>query len=264
MIDPFFLFGYALLGVFAGLLAGLLGTGGGLIIVPSLIALFTLQGLEVSIIAHAAVGTSLATIVATSISSTISHHKFKAIQWVIVFRLALGLVIGGFTGAWIADQLNTSWLQFVFGLFAIIVSLIMFFKIHAIATKELPGSIGMNVVGFLIGAVSGVVGIGGGSMTVPFLSAHNISIQKAVATSSACGLPIAVAGFIGFVITGWSGALMPDHSMGYVYFPAFLMISFFSVIFAPIGAKLAHKLPVLYLKRIFALLLFLLGLKMIS
>ncbi len=263
MPEIIFLFAYMLLGVVAGILAGLLGVGGGLVIVPALIGLFTLQGMDYSIIAHAAIGSSLATIIATAISSAWAHHRHKALNWLIVKQLSVGLVIGTFAGAWLADALNTRLLQFVFGVFAILVSLQIFFRARAIAEKPLPGQAGMNTAGFLIGMVSGVVGIGGGSMTVPYLTWHGISIRKAVATSSACGLPIAVAGFVGFVLTGWSVTAMPAYSSGFIYWPAVITISLFSVMLAPSGARLAHRMPVDKLKRVFAVVLFAVGIKLV-
>ena len=266
MPDPLFLIAYALLGMFAGVLAGLLGVGGGLVIVPALIWLFTSQGFDYSVIAHAAVGSSLATIIATAISSAWAHHRHAAVIWDNVKKLSFGLFVGALAGAWIADKMDTRLLQLVFGIFAILVSIQLFFSARAaqlsVSSKELPGVMGLNIAGFIIGTVSGVVGIGGGSMTVPYLTWHNIHIRKAVATSSACGLPIAVAGFIGFMLTGWASVEMPAYSSGFIYWPAVIAVSIFSVLLAPLGARLAHRLPVGTLKRIFALLLFVVGMKL--
>ena len=264
MIDIVFVIAYALLGLIAGVLAGLLGVGGGLVIVPALIWLFTLQGFEYSIIAHAAVGSSLATIIATAVSSAAAHHRHAAVNWLSVKQLSMGLFVGAFGGAWLADQMNTALLQSVFGVFAILVSLQLFFRAQAISKNPLPGFAGMNIAGLLIGTVSGVVGIGGGSMTVPFLTWHNMNIRQAVATSSACGLPIAVAGFIGFMLTGWSTVQMPAYSSGFIYWPAVIVVSVFSVFLAPFGARLAHSLPVARLKQVFALLLMVIGMKLVG
>lgn len=262
MIDIVFVIAYALLGLIAGVLAGLLGVGGGLVIVPTLIWLFTLQAFDYSVIAHAAVGSSLATIIATAVSSAVAHHRHGAVNWVSVKQLSMGLFVGAFAGAWLADQMDTALLQLVFGIFAILVSLQLFFRAQAISKKPLPGFAGMNIAGLLIGTVSGVVGIGGGSMTVPFLTWHNVNIRQAVATSSACGLPIAVAGFIGFMLVGWSTVKMPAYSTGFIYWPAVIVVSIFSVFLAPFGARLAHRLPVARLKQVFALLLMVIGMKL--
>lgn len=255
---------YAGLGLAAGLLAGLLGIGGGLLIVPALIGLFTLQGLAYSVIAHAAVGSSLATIVATAIASAWAHQRHGAINWSQVWQLAPGLAVGALLGALLADQLPTRLLQLVFGVFAIIVSLQMLLNARVEATRPLPG-VGKNTAaGLLIGTVSGVVGIGGGSMTVPYLSWHGVTMRRAVATSSACGLPIALAGFIGFIVTGQDAGVMPPLSSGYVYWPAVLVVALFSVLMAPLGARYAHRLPVHRLKQVFALVLMLVGIKLAS
>jgi len=261
-IDVIFLSSYALLGVFAGMLAGMLGVGGGLIIVPVLIWLFTLQGFEYEVISHAAIGTSLASIITTSISSASAHHRHGAVIWLLAGQLSAGLFLGSLLGAWVASDLNTRILQLVFGVFAISVGFQMFFKAQAVSQRVLPSWPLMNLVGGVIGTVSGIVGIGGGSMTVPFLSWHNVSIRQAVATSSACGLPIAIAGFLGFMITGWGNPAMPEYSWGYIYLPALVSVAVLSVLFAPVGAKLAHSVPVGLLKRFFALLLVFVGIKL--
>jgi len=262
MPEIIFLFAYSLLGMLAGVLAGLLGVGGGLLIVPVLIGLFSAQGFAYSLLVHAAIGSSLATIIATAVSSTWAHHRHAAVSWIIVRQLAPGLFVGAFIGAWLADLMDTKMLQTVFGVFAIVVSFQLFFRAKTMSEKNLPGKLGMKLTGTLIGTVSGIVGIGGGSMTVPFLTWHNQSIRKAVATSSACGLPIAIAGFVGFVIAGWSAENMPVYSSGYIYWPAVIAVSAFSVLFAPLGAHFAHRLPVAQLKQIFAVVLFLVGLKL--
>lgn len=262
MPELIFLLAYAILGCFAGMLAGLLGVGGGLVIVPVLIGLFTLQGFEASIISHAAIGSSLASIIATAVSSTRAHHARAAVDWDLVMQLAPGLLLGAFLGAWGARHMDSEWLKVIFGVFAMLVSVQMYLGRQAVAEKPLPAVSTMAATGGLIGVISGIVGIGGGSMTVPFLTWHHVSIRRAIATSSACGLPIAIAGFLGFVIFGLSQQAMPPLSSGFVYWPAVITISLLSVLFAPIGARMAHTLPVAILKKIFALMLFLVGLKL--
>lgn len=255
---------YFLLGTVAGLVAGLLGVGGGLIIVPALIFLLAMQGIDPAHIVHIAIGTSLATIVITSISSTWAHHRHGAVQWPVFARLSPGIVIGALMGAVIADYMSATILRRVFGVFELLVAVQMLSGARPSAHRVMPARAGMFGAGGLIGAISSVVGIGGGTMTVPFLLLCNVSIRQAVATSAACGLPIAIAGASGYIITGWNESAMPEWSSGYIYWPAFAGIVLMSIFFAPLGAYLAHRLPVLYLKRVFALLLFAIGIRMLS
>jgi len=254
---------YLLVGGIAGLLAGLLGVGGGLIIVPSLVWLYLANGVDPSLVVHLAVGTSLATIIITSISSVRAHHKRGAVRWHLVARLTPGIVLGAWLGAVVADLLPTWWLQRVFACFVILVGVQMALGSRTEAHRDIPGLPGMSIAGGLIGMVSAIVGIGGGTMTVPFLNWCSVNMREAVATSAACGLPIALAGTIGFIVTGWGVALLPASSTGFVYWPAFLGIVASSYLFAPLGAKLAHSLPLPALKRVFAVLLFVVGGKML-
>ena len=254
---------YFLLGAGAGLVAGLLGVGGGLIIVPALVLLLGLQGIEPVHIVHIAVGTSLATIVVTSISSSWAHHRHGAVQWPVFARLSPGIVIGALIGAVIADYMSATILRRVFGVFELLVALQMITGARPAAHRAVPGTAGLFGAGGIIGSISSVVGIGGGTITVPFLVWCNVSMREAVATSAACGLPIAIAGATGFVITGWNETGLPDGASGYIYWPAFIGIVFMSSLFAPLGARLAHRLRVASLKKIFALLLCVLGIRML-
>lgn len=254
---------YGSLGAFAGVLAGLFGVGGGLVIVPVLVLLFQRNGFAPEVITHLAIGTSLATIVFTSLSSVYAHHRRGAVQWHSVLRLAPGIVIGAWIGAVLADRLPGVQLRTVFGVFELLVALQMGFGLRASAHRQLPGWTGMGLAGGVIGAVSAVVGIGGGTMTVPFLQWCNVPMRQAVATSAACGLPIAIAGAMGFVVSGWGEALLPQLSSGYLYWPAFGGIVLASVIMAPLGARLAHSLPAEQLKRVFSVFLAFLGLRML-
>lgn len=258
-------FSYIGLGIIAGFVAGLLGVGGGLIIVPILIVIFQENNFTADIIVHMAIGTSLASIVFTSMSSIYAHHfQHKAVQWDIVKRLMPGIILGALLGAIIADFISAKILQKFFGFFELFVAFQMALNIKAHAARTLPSTTGMLTTGTGIGAVSAIVGIGGGTLTVPFLVWCNIKMQNAVATSSACGLPIAVAGCVGFIMTGWNEAGLPNYSLGYVYWPAFLSIVVSSMLVAPVGAWLAHRLSPAKLKRSFSLVLFLLGLKMLA
>jgi uncharacterized membrane protein YfcA len=258
-----FLLLYAVVGAFAGLVAGLLGVGGGLIIVPALVFAFYGQGFAPGVLVHLAIGTSLATIVATSISSMRAHHRHGAVQWGVFRQLTPGIVVGALIGSVIADLLPNHTLRIVFGVFELLVAVQMGFEWRVNPHRGLPGSWPLTAAGVVIGAVSAVVGIGGGTLTVPYLVWCNVHMRQAVATSSACGLPIAVAGAIGFMATGWGEASLPARTTGYVYWPAFIGIAATSLLFAPLGARLAHTLPVSVLKRFFAVFLAVLGVRML-
>lgn len=257
------LLAYILTGIIAGITAGLLGLGGGAIIVPILYAIFQSQELALSSTMQLAVGTSLATIVFTAISSGLSHHRLGNVQMKTALYLAPGIVIGALLGAAIADMVSTDFLKRAFGIFEILVAIQIGLGFKPAAHRTLPSPKGLAASGGVIGTISSLMGIGGGSITVPFLLWCNVSMREAVGTSAACGLPIAIAGVIGFIIAGLNNAGLPEWSVGYVYLPAMICIISTSVFFAPIGAKLAHRLPIQTLKRIFAIVLVLVGLKMI-
>ncbi len=254
---------YLLLGAFVGVVAGLLGVGGGLIIVPVLIILFQHYDFSSGIITHLAVGTSLATIMLTSISSVRAHHMHGAVLWPVFWQLTPGIIIGTLAGALLASVISSVSLKTFFGFFELAVALQMALELRPNASRVLPGRIGMSLAGSIIGAVSALVGIGGGTLTVPFLVWCNVTMQKAVATSSACGLPIAIAGAVGFMLTGWQNPQLPDASTGFVYWPAFFGIILTSMMTAPLGARLAHRLPSRTLKKVFAVFLAILGIRML-
>jgi uncharacterized protein len=255
-------FMYIALGAFAGVLAGLLGVGGGLVIVPVLSFIFTSQGLPEAHILHLALGTSLASIMFTSTSSLWAHHKRGAVDWRVVRRISAGIMVGTFAGSWIAAQLSTRFLKGFFVVFLYYVATQMLLNIKPKPHRQLPGWAGMSGVGGMIGGVSSLVGIGGGTMSVPFLVWCNIAIHRAIGTSAAIGFPIALAGALGYVVNGLSAAL-PPYSLGFVYLPALLGIAATSIITAPLGAKLGHSLPIDKLRKIFALLLIVVGTKML-
>jgi len=254
---------YLTLGAFAGVMAGLLGVGGGLIIVPVLAWIFHHQHISDAVIMHLAIGTSLATIVVTSISSVRAHHRHGAVLWPVFWRLTPGIIVGAWVGAAIADALPSAVLSKVFAIFVLTVAAQMGFGAKPAPHRELPGTVGMTAVGGIIGTVSAIVGIGGGSLTVPFLTWCNTVIRQAVATSAACGLPIALAGAFGFVVTGLNAAGLPAWSLGYVYGPALLGITVTSTLSAPLGARLAHTLPTEMLKKVFAVFLAIIGARML-
>ncbi len=252
---------YLLVGSIAGTMAGLLGVGGGLIIVPSLVYMFSQQGFSQDVLTHMAIGTSLATIVFTSIGSIKTHSKHQAICWNLFATLGMGIVIGAMLGAFVADLLQGRMLQILIGCFAILVAVQMGFSFKPAASRDLPNSKTMIISGSVVGSVSSVFGIGGGSLTVPLLVFFNVPIKQAVGTSAACGLPIALAGASGFLIMGLGEAELPPLSTGYIYWPAFFGIILASIIFAQLGARLAHRIPADTLRKIFALLLFVVGIR---
>lgn len=254
---------YMVIGAFAGVMAGLLGVGGGLIIVPAMAWTFHLQHISDEVIMHLAIGTSLATIVITSTSSVRAHHRHGAVQWPLFWQLTPGIVIGALLGAVIADALHSRTLQIVFGIFVLVIAVQMAFGAKPPPQRELPGTVGMSIMGGIIGVVSAIVGIGGGSLTVPFLTWCNVKMRNAVATSAACGFPIALGGTTGYVALGWNEPDLPAWSVGYVYLPALLGIALISMWSAPLGAGLAHRLPSLALRRVFAVFLTVVGVTML-
>jgi uncharacterized membrane protein YfcA len=254
---------YLLLGAFAGTVAGLLGVGGGLIIVPVLAAIFTRDGVSPDLVMQLAIGTSLATIVLTSISSVRAHHRRRAVVWPVWARLAPGIVVGALLGAVAADRLPSAQLGRIFGVFELFVATQMSLGVKTAPHREVPGAAGLTGGGLVIGAVSALLGVGGGTLTVPYLNWCNVAMRNAVATSAACGLPIAIVGTVGFVLTGWGDGRLPDWTTGYVYWPAFAGITAASMAFAPLGARMAHALPTKTLRRVFALFLAVLGVNML-
>lgn len=254
---------YPMLGIVAGLTGGLLGVGGGIVVVPVLIFTFTLLGFSDSVLTHMAVGTSLGTIILTSAGSVLQHHKKGAVRWDVLGWLAIGLIVGALVGAEVAGILKGRVLQLIFGVFALTMAAQMAFGLKPNPKRDLPGKAGLVLSGTIIGSVSSLFGIGGGSITVPFFTWCNVKMQDAVGTSSAGGMPIAIAGAAGFVLSGWESPMRPEWSLGYIYLPALIGIGVTSVIFAQVGARYAHKLPAATLKKMFSLLLVVVGIKLI-
>jgi uncharacterized protein len=254
---------YLLLGLLTGFLAGLFGIGGGAVMVPVLTVLFAGQGFSDNILVHLALGTSLATIIPTSIASLRAHHQHGAVLWPAVQGLAPGIVLGTFSATFLAAILPPAPLAIFFCFFMAFVAVQMIINRKPSPARELPGLIGLSGVGAGIGAVSALVAIGGGTMTVPFLAWCNVRLQTAIGTSAAVGLPIALAGTLGYLLNGWGSAGLPEHALGFVYWPAVLTMALASLFSAPWGARLAHRLPVATLKKLFAALVILLALQML-
>lgn len=256
------LLAFAATGALAGLLAGLLGIGGGMIMVPALIFLLPAFGVAPAVLTQVAVGTSLAAISVIAINSSRAHHARGAVDWRVWLRMAPGLVAGAVVGAMLAHALPSVLLRRIIGVCALLVAARMGLGFNPAARRELPGTPGLGAAGAAIGTLSALIGIGGGSLTVPYLRWCNVPMVRAVATSAACGMPIAWAGTAAFVVTGW-GELGPDTAtLGYVHLTAAAGLVGGSLLFTPAGAALAHRLPAAMLKRIFAVLLLIVGLRL--
>ncbi|GIU02860.1 sulfite exporter TauE/SafE family protein [Shewanella morhuae] len=250
------------LGLFAGFMAGLLGIGGGGIMVPILTSIFLAQGIAPQYVVHLALGTSMTSIVMTSISSTRAHHARGGVLWPIVKAMAPGVVLGTFSATFLAARISSLYLAIFFALFMGYVALNMLRpKKAVIVQKKDISNTELLAVGGGIGAISALVSIGGGSLTVPYLNSRNIELKRAIGTSAAVGLPISAAGAIGYLINNQPQLELP-FAVGMVYLPGVILISIASFLTAPLGAKLAHKLPVAILKKVFAVLLILLSVKM--
>ncbi|RRD01809.1 sulfite exporter TauE/SafE family protein [Amphritea balenae] len=255
---------FIVLGTIVGFLAGLLGIGGGLVMVPVLTSLFVWQGLPSESVVHLALGTSMASIVVTSISSMRAHHKKAGVLWDVVKLISPGILVGAFLATFLASVLSSVFLAIFFACFLVFASTQMFLNKKPKPSRMLPGAGGLFAAGGIIGSISALVSIGGGTITVPYLSWHNVDVKKAIGTSAAIGLPISVAGTIGYMVNGLSAGLDIPYVFGFVYLPGVVLISVMSFMMAPVGAHAAHKLPVPILKKVFAVLLLGLALKMIS
>jgi uncharacterized membrane protein YfcA len=259
-IEPLLIFELALLGLATGFLAGLLGIGGGMILVPFVSAILDARGVAPELAVKMAIATSMATIVFTSISSVRAHHQKGAVRWDIVQRLAPGIVLGAMLASLgVFALLKGATLYFIFGAFVTFSAWQMYLDRKPPATRQLPGTAGQFGAGGVIGFLSGLVGAGGGFISVPFLIWNNVAIHNAVATSAALGFPIALANGVGYVISGHNLTGLPPHSFGYLWLPALAVIASCSVLMAPAGAKAAHALPVSKLKRAFSLVLIVLA-----
>ena len=245
-----------LLGCFTGFAAGLLGIGGGMLMTPFLTMLLPMAGVSDQVVVHAAIATSLATIMFTSLSSVRAHNSRGAVRWNIVAGVAPGILVGALLGSKVSSLMPTFWLALLFACFVGFSAVKMFLNAKPKATRELPGFGGMFLAGNLIGVVSALIGAGGGFISVPLMLWCNVKMHHAVGTSAALGFPIAAAGTIGYVWSGWSVPGLPDGMLGYVHLPALFSIACASVCLAPVGAKVAHSIDTKPLKRIFACLLF--------
>jgi uncharacterized membrane protein YfcA len=255
---------YLLLGMFVGLFAGLLGIGGGLVMVPVLSFIFGAQHFPPERILHLALGTTMASIIFTSASSMRTHHAHGAVNWQVVKFITPGIILGTLGGATVAGMLSSQVLSIMVVVFIYYAATQMLLKIRPKPSRTLPGRWGMVGAGGIIGMVSSFVAIGGGLLTVPFLSICNVRLQHAIGTSAAVGFPIAVAGTVGYIVNGMvQSQPLPDYSFGYVHLPAVGWVALASMLTAPLGAKATHIIRTATLKGIFVVLLYLLGTKML-
>jgi uncharacterized membrane protein YfcA len=258
-MDPALIAALLALGAAIGFAAGLLGIGGGMLTVPFMTLLFTLQKFPPEHVVHMAIATSLATIMFTSISSVRAHHKRGGVLWPVAARLAPGILFGSLVGAKLAGNLPSKWLALFFALFVGFSATQMLLDRKPKPHRQLPGTAGMFGAGGAIGVVSAIVGAGGGFISVPFMLWCNVRMHNAVATSASLGFPIAAAGTIGYVVSGWHLTGTAPGVVGYVHLPALLALASASVLTAPLGARVAHSLDTRRLKRVFAVLLYVLA-----
>ncbi len=250
----------ALLGIGTGFLAGLLGIGGGMLMVPFITIIMSHRGVAPDLAVKMAIATSMATIIFTSMSSVWAHHRRGGVRWDIVKRLAPGIVTGSIFGSLgVFSLLKGSYLAIFFGLFVSFSATQMFLNKKPKPSRQMPGAAGQFAAGGFIGFLSGLVGAGGAFISVPFMTWCNVAMRNAIATSAALGFPIAVANVIGYIISGLNVHDLPMGSFGYIWLPALAVIAACSFITAPLGAKAAHSLPVDKLKRFFASILYMLA-----
>ena len=255
---------YLAIGAAVGFLAGLLGIGGGMVMVPMLFFVFTAKGLPAEHMMHLSLATSMATIVFTSLSSVRAHHQHDAVDWRVARAMAPGIVVGALAATLVAGYVPTRPLAIFFTGFMFYAAAQMFFEIKPKPTRNLPGAAGLFGAGAAIGGFSSVLAAGGAFLSIPFLARCNVPLKRAIGTAAANGFPIAVAGTVGYVLNGLHVESLPEGSLGYVYLPALALIVVASMPLAPLGARLAHQLPVKRLRVVFALMLLAIALRMLA
>ena len=260
-----FIAAYFLLGLLVGFMAGLLGVGGGAIMVPVFAMLFVLQGVATpENVMHLSLGTSMATIIFTSFASLRAHARKNNVQTDMAVRISLGVLAGTFAATFVASYANGVYLALFFSAFMIYVAVKMFRKQAYLHNPVPHGTVGNVLSGALIGAVSALVSIGGGSLSVPYLMHQNFHIKRAIGTSAAIGFPIALSGTLGYLVNGWSHTDWPHYIVGFIYLPAVAAVALGSALTAPLGVKYATTLPVDTLKKIFGVLAVILSIKMLT
>lgn len=250
-------------GALAGFLAGLLGIGGGMVVVPIVLWLLDQQQIGGAHNQHLALGTSFAVMVFTTFSGALAQHRKGAVRWDVVKRMAPAMVAGGLIGSAVSSYLPTRGLQIFFIVFAYAVALQTLLRFKPKPSRQLPGTGGLAATGGLFGLLSSWVGIGGGSLSVPFMLYCNVPPHQAVGTSSGLAWPMAVSGAVGYLVSGWSVAGLPEGAFGFWYLPAVAVLAACTVLFAPLGVKTAHRLPPDALKTAFGILLLLIASQML-
>ncbi len=251
-------------GAVAGVLAGLLGVGGGIVLVPAFFFVFTGLGFEGPQVMQVCLATSLATIIVTSVRSVMSHHKKGAVDWQILRGWAIWIVLGAAVGVSVASNLRSEVLQGIFGVLAIIVGFYMGFgRAHWRLAQAMPTGLARMIYAPIVGFLSVLMGIGGGSFGVPLMSLHNVAIHRAVATAAGFGVTIAVPSVVGFLLLDIAPESRPPWSLGAVNIPAFFLVIAMTLMTAPLGVKLAHRMDPTPLKRVFAVFLTLVAVNML-
>jgi uncharacterized membrane protein YfcA len=258
------LLSFAALGLVSGFFAGLLGIGGGLIMVPVLSLLFQAQGFDHAHVLHLALGTSMAAIVFSALASVRTHARHAAVGWDLVRTITPGILLGTTLGTVLARHIHTRELALFFAAFTLLVALQMALNFKPAPHRQLPGPFGQRAMGVLIGGLSSLVAIGGGALSVPYLVWCNVPVHRAIGTSAAIGLPLALGGTLGYIFNGWHAVPLPQFALGFVYLPALAGLLVASLFTAPLGARTAHRLPVTTIKRIFSLVLVALAVKMVG
>jgi len=247
---------YLSLGAFVGFFGGLLGIGGGAAMVPVLAIIYAAKGFAPWATVHLALGTSIATMIFTSASSVVSHQRRGAVHWTAWRRMLPGVVVGTLAGALLAGQLDPRLLAMAFTILIYALATQMLFDTRLTPAGALPGSVALSAGGGVIGFISSLSATGGAALTVPYLVKRSLTIHQGIGTASAVGWPLALAGAIGYALSGWGRAGLPEWSVGFVYLPALAWIATASVALAPVGARLAHRTPGRTLKRVFAVVLY--------
>ncbi len=254
---------YLLLGAAVGLFGGMFGIGGGTVLVPVLLLLFTAQHFPADHALHLALGTSMATIVFTALSSLYQHHRHAAVNWRVVRGITPGILAGAGLGTAFASVISPRVLGLIFAAFVLVAALQILLNVRPHPARQLPGAAGLTATGVFTGWVSALVSIGGGTIVVPFLIWCNVPLRHAIGTSAAVGLPVALGGTLGYILTGLEAPGLPGPHLGYVFLPALLGTALASVVTAPLGALAAHRLNLGVLRRLFALLLLALAAKLV-
>lgn len=253
----------ACVGASAGFLAGLFGIGGGTVIVPIMVWLLGYWGIGGEYVQHLAIGTSFAVMVFTTFSGALAQHRRGAIRWEIVRNMSPMMVLGGILGSMVARYIPAAHLQLVFTVFIYALSVQLLLGFSPKPRETMPGRAMMMGVGSGVGVLSSWVGIGGGTLSVPFLLYCRSTIHQATATSAGLAWPMSVSGAVGYLLAGWSVEGLPAGSIGFWYAPAAAILAMGTVLFAPIGVRVAHRLPAPVLKKAVGWLMFFIATQML-